>query len=76
MDICARGLKVTAAMPEDGTLPDFVENLYSGWNSDYCRGMLAGKESLGSVAAKAEGIGPEPRSGKQECLENLVNRFV
>ncbi len=78
MDSCARGLKAAAAMLEDGTLADFVEQRYSGWNSDYWQGVLAGQGSLEELAAKVvdEGIEPEPRSGKQEYLENVVNRFV
>ena len=78
MDVCARGLKAAAAMIEDGAWSGFVENRYSGWNSDYWQGVLGGKASLEEVAAKveAEGLEPEPRSGKQEFLENLINRFV
>jgi xylose isomerase len=78
MDTCARGLKAAAAMLEDGTLNGFVEDRYSGWNSDTWQAVLAGKSSLENLAAKveAEGIEPEPRSGRQEYLENLVNRFV
>jgi len=78
MDTCARGLKAAAAMLEDGTWPNFVENRYSGWNSDYWQGVLAGKVGLEALAAKVEteGIEPEPVSGKQEYLENVLNRFV
>ncbi len=78
MDTCARGLKAAAAMLEDGTLDGFVEGRYSGWNSDAWQAVLAGKSSLEELAAKveAEGIEPEPRSGRQEYLENVVNRFV
>ncbi|GGD22297.1 xylose isomerase [Sinisalibacter lacisalsi] len=78
MDTCARGLKAAAAMLEDGTLDGFVEGRYSGWNSDTWQAVLAGKSSLEELAAKveAEGIEPEPRSGRQEYLENVVNRFV
>ena len=78
MDSCARGLKAAAAMIEEGSLQGYVDERYSGWNSDYWQGVLAGKGSLEEVAAKVvdEGIEPEPRSGKQEYLENLVNRFV
>ena len=40
--------------------------------------VLTGKMTLEEIAAKAEkdAINPQPRSGKQEYLENLVNRFV
>jgi xylose isomerase len=40
--------------------------------------ILAGKLSLADLAAKvdADGINPQPKSGQQEYLENLINRFV
>lgn len=78
MDTSARGLKAAAAMLEDGGLEGFVDQRYSGWNSDYWQGVLAGGSSLEELAAKVvkEGLDPKPKSGKQEYLENLVNRFV
>lgn len=78
MDICARGLKAAAAMIEDGTLPGFVEDRYVGWKSGESQAMLSGRRTLDDIAARveAENINPEPRSGRQEYLENVVNRFV
>ncbi|WP_306046143.1 xylose isomerase [Nioella sp. MMSF_3534] len=78
MDICARGLKAAAAMIEDGTLPGFVEDRYAGWSDPEAQAMLNGDRSLEDIAARveAEGINPAPVSGKQEYLENVVNRFV
>lgn len=78
MDTCARGLKAAAAMIEDGALDGFVDERYSGWNSDYWQGVLAGGKTLDDMARKveAEAINPVPKSGRQEYLENLVNRFV
>lgn len=36
------------------------------------------QSDLGSIQGRGleEGINPEPRSGRQERLENWVNRFV
>lgn len=78
MDICARGLKAAAAMIEDGTLPGFVEDRYAGWKSEEAQAMLSGGRTLDDIAARveADSINPEPRSGRQEYLENVVNRFV
>jgi xylose isomerase len=78
MDICARGLKAAAAMIEDATLADFVTARYAGWQSDEARAMLDGERSLDQIAARVEAdcINPGPRSGRQEYLENVVNRFV
>ena len=78
MDVCARGLKAAQAMIEDGTLADFVSDRYAGWQGDEARAMLDGKRDLDQIAVRveAEGINPEPRSGRQEYLENVVNRFT
>lgn len=78
MDVCARGLKAAAAMIEDGTLPDFVQDRYAGWQHEEAQKMLSGGYSLDDIVAyvKRADLRPEPRSGKQEYLENLINRFV
>ena len=76
MDICARGLKAAAAMVEDGGLEAALHDRYAGWDSDAARSML--NSDLASITADvlARGTNPTPRSGKQEKLENYVNRFV
>ena len=63
---------------EDGTLDQFVTDRYAGWQGASAQDMLNGKLSLESIAEKveAEDINPRPRSGRQEYLENVVNRFV
>ncbi len=76
MDVCARGLKAAAAMLEDGTLETMRAERYAGWQSPAAGAML--NSDLETIAARveAEGINPQPRSGRQEILENIVNRFV
>ncbi|MEL6235961.1 MAG: xylose isomerase [Pseudomonadota bacterium] len=76
MDVCARGLKAAAAMLEDGRLEAARADRYAGWDTPEAKAMLGA--DLASIAARveAEDIRPEPRSGRQERLENLVNRFV
>ena len=76
MDICARGLKAAAAMLDDGGLETAMSDRYAGWQSPEAQAMLS--SDLESISARvlAEGINPEPRSGRQERLENYVNRFV
>jgi xylose isomerase len=78
MDSCARGLLAAAAMIEDGTLDEHVKDRYASWKTAEGRAILAGKRSLEDLAATVEkkGLNPQPVSGQQEYLENLVNRFV
>lgn len=76
MDICARGLEAAAAMLEDGGLEDALSERYAGWETPEAQAML--ESDFESIAARvvAEDIRPEPKSGRQEILENYVNRFV
>ncbi len=78
MDCCARGLKAAAKMVEDGALQTPLDERYAGWNSVEAQKMLKGEYSLDDIAARVEreNINPEPRSGRQEYLENIVNRYV
>ena len=78
MDCCARGLKAAAAMMEDAVLSDHVEARYEGWSQQGAAAMLDGQRSLDQIADWVEqgGLDPKPRSGRQEMLENIVNRYV
>ena len=76
MDICARGLKAAAAMLADGGLDKALTDRYAGWQKPEAQAML--KSDLASIADRVlkQNITPEPISGRQEILENYVNRFV
>jgi len=78
MDCCARGLKAAAAMIEDGVLPGFVEERYAGWQGEEARKMLSGQYGFDDIAKYVTdaNVNPKPRSGRQEYLENVVNRYV
>ncbi|MBW6417264.1 xylose isomerase [Celeribacter sp. PS-C1] len=77
MDMCARGLKAAAAMLEDGRLEDARTGRYADWDTPENAEMLKSGD-LDSIQARvlAHNINPEPRSGRQERLENLVSSFV
>lgn len=74
MDVCAAGLKAAARMLEDGTLEAKRDARYAGWD----KGEIGKDATLESLTDRviSQNINPEPRSGKQEVLENLVNRFL
>ena len=78
MDCCARGLKAAAKMVEDKALSAPLGNRYAGWDKAENQQMLRGEESLDAIAARveAQNVNPKPVSGKQELLENVVNRYV
>ena len=78
MDICARGLKSAQAMIADDALEAPRRARYAGWETEAAQAMLAEGATLDGIAAAAEaaGINPQPVSGQQEKLENVVNRYV
>lgn len=76
MDVCARGLKAAARMIEDDALEGPRRARYAGWERAEAREMLKPGATLESIAARAEGLDPQPVSGRQERLEAVVNAYV
>ncbi len=76
MDVCARGFKAAAAIIEDGGLDDALKARYAGWDTAEAQAML--NSDLDSIfdTVSTNKTSPAPQSGRQEVLENLVNRFV
>jgi xylose isomerase len=78
MDAFARGLKIAAAIIEDGRLAKFVKERYSSWDSGLGARIEAGQESFQSLEKfmLEKGEAAPCTSGRQEYLENLINEFV
>lgn len=78
MDTMALSLKVAARMIEEGELDCRVARRYSGWNGELGQRILKGEHSLASLAqyASEQNLDPQPQSGRQEQLENLVNSYL
>ena len=78
VDLCARGLLIAAKMIEDDRLGGNLQCRYADWSGKLGRDILAGRKSLAQLAALVEkhDLEPQPRSGQQERLEALVNRYL
>jgi xylose isomerase len=78
IDTLAQALLVAAALVEDGELERARENRYDGWRTGLGTDILDGKVTLAELEAQvsAGAIDPEPVSGRQERLENVVNRTL
>ncbi|HYG86687.1 MAG TPA: xylose isomerase [Azospirillum sp.] len=75
IDTLARALLAGARIVEDGRLKRHVTERYAGWDGELGRRLLGGVD-LAGAADTGLGLDPRPRSGRQEMLENLVNRLV
>ncbi len=78
IDTLARGLLGAAKIIEEGRLAAFVEQRYAGWEGALGREILAGEHGLQSLSERVRDgdLDPQPVSGRQEWLENLVNRYL
>jgi xylose isomerase len=77
MDVCAQGLLIAEKMIQDGQLGRELDARYADWNTTAGQDILAGRVSLDQLADQvlASNTDVLPVSGRQEYLENLVNRY-
>jgi xylose isomerase len=77
MDVCAQGLLIAEKMIQDDQLQSALDARYAGWNTPQAQAILNGKTSIDQLADSVlqNNIDVAPVSGRQEYLENLVNRF-
>ena len=78
IDTLARSLLVAAHLLDERTLECARDERYAAWSSGRGRRILEGGVDLGTLAdeAVASGLDPHPVSGRQEKLENEVNRAI
>ncbi len=78
MDAFAKGLKVAAKIIEDGAISKIVDDRYGSWNSELGKKIEAGNTSFAELETLMIGKGEAEinTSGRQELLENIVNRYL
>ncbi len=78
MDAFARGLKIAAAIRADKAIDSIVTDRYQSWDSELGQKIESGQIGLADLEAlmleKGETTGNQ--SGRQELLENIVNRYL
>jgi xylose isomerase len=77
MDIMARSLLAAAALLEAGTLTSFIDERYAGWSGPVGAAITSPNTTLDSLRRQQlTGTEPEPTSGRQEFLENVVANTI
>jgi xylose isomerase len=78
MDAFARGLKIAAAIRDDGEFQAFVKDRYSSFDSGIGAEIESGKADFSRLEAYILGKGEAApnKSGRQEMLEHLLNRYI
>lgn len=78
MDAFAKGLKIAAAIRADGDLKSLLDQRYVSWESGVGADIESGKQTLSSLEKYMldKGEAAPNQSGRQEMLENLINRYI
>ena len=78
MDVAARALLAVEKMINDKEISTYIDNRYKKWNQDLGQYIHSNKSDLESIANKVilENIEPDPESGQQEYLENILNKYI
>jgi len=78
MDAFALGLKIAAKMRKDGVLRDFVKQRYGSWDTGIGQQVEQGKANFEDLEKYmlAKGDADKNASGRQEMLENIINRYL
>lgn len=78
IDALAQALLCAAALLDDGVLTRARDERYARWDGELGRRIMGSDIELASLAeeALAANLDPTPVSGRQEMLENEVNRVV
>ncbi len=78
IDTLARSLLAAARLLADGALEAARDDRYAGWSQSLGKEILGGASSLTDLERMVVNgeIDPTPISGRQEELENLINRIL
>lgn len=78
MDAFAKGLKIAAAIRADRAIEKIVSDRYSSWDSELGQKIESGSVGFKELEAMmlSQGDAAPNRSGRQELIEHVVNRYV
>ena len=78
IDTLAQALLVADALVQDGCIEQHRSGRYAGWQDELGAEILSSTSTLAELADRATSaeLDPTPTSGRQEFLENEVNRVL
>tara|TARA_B100000686_G_C16590265_1_gene862947 strand:- start:7 stop:1089 length:1083 start_codon:yes stop_codon:yes gene_type:complete len=78
MDVCAKTLLATERLINDNILTQYIKKRYSNWKGELGKFIMNKNNDLENIAKEVEdkNINPQPKSGQQEFLENILNKYL
>ena len=78
MDTCAKTLLAVENLIKDKKLSDYVDQRYKNWNGELGKMIHSkdtGLDTLNNLVINNK-IEPKSKSGQQEMLENIINKYL
>jgi xylose isomerase len=78
IDTLAQSLLAAQRLVDERAVADNLNQRYAGWDGERGQRLLSGATTLAELSDEADvaDLNPTPRSGRQEWLENTVNRAI
>ena len=78
MDTCAKTLLAVEKLIEDKKLSDYIDQRYKNWNNELGKKIHSKNTDLDTLHDNIvkNKIEPKTKSGQQEMLENIINKYL
>tara|TARA_Y100000590_G_scaffold118597_1_gene135700 strand:+ start:2557 stop:3870 length:1314 start_codon:yes stop_codon:yes gene_type:complete len=78
MDTCAKTLLIVEKLINDDVIPQYIIERYKKWDDELGKKIYSKNtdlDTLQDIVIK-NNINPKPKSGQQEMLENILNKYL
>ena len=78
MDTCAKTLLAVEKLVNDNLLSNYITKRYKNWNNELGKKIHSKSTSLDTLhkIVIKNSLEPKEKSGQQEMLENIINRYL
>ena len=78
MDVCAKTLLATEKLINDNVFNKHIKDRYNNWENELGKMINDKKTNLDLIHNTVidKDINPKPKSGQQELLENILNKYL
>ena len=78
MDTCAKTLLAIEKLINDKTLSNYITQRYKNWNNELGKKIHSKSTNLDTLheIVIRNNLEPKEKSGQQEMLENIINKYL
>ena len=78
MDTCAKTLLAVEKLITDNIIPQYIIDRYQKWDEELGKNIhskMTGLDTLHQIVIE-NNLNPQAKSGQQEMLENILNKYL